>query len=195
MADTFHPEPGRPPGPAARLLVREAVEGDAGRLSEFMTTTFLAANGHCAPAADVRTHVARSYSAERQAAEIAAADRLTLIATVDGSWAGYAQLRLPAAPPQGPSAAEALELQHPAELARFYFGARFHGSGAAARLLEETMQRAAVAGARTLWLCVWQDSLRAVRFYRKHGFGGEVALPLAIGSTPVAHWRMHRPLA
>lgn len=189
MPDTFQPGPGGAPGPAARLHVREALEADAGRLSEFMTTTFLAANGHCAPAADVRGHLARWFSADRQAAEIAAPERLTLIASVDDSWAGYAQLRLQAAAPLG------LSLPEPAELARFYFGARFHGSGAAARLLQASLDRAAAAGAQSVWLCVWQESPRAVHFYRKHGFGGDTALNLSIGATAVPHWLMHRPLA
>jgi GNAT superfamily N-acetyltransferase len=182
----------------ARLLVRDARPADAARLSEFMTTTFLAANGHCSSEDNVRAHVLRSFAPERQHAEIVSGDRVTLLATLDSAWAGYAQLRLGVPLPAAVSGVSALlhgVERAAAELARFYLDARHHGTGAATRLLQETLARAHAGGARALWLCVWEESARAIRFYQKHGFEALAATEALIGAARTPHLLMARALA
>jgi ribosomal protein S18 acetylase RimI-like enzyme len=76
---------------------------------------------------------------------------------------GYALLArpdLPGVPPDGDDL----------ELKRIYVFSRFHGSGAAAALLEPVLARAEAGGAARLLLGVYAGNGRAIAFYRKSGF-------------------------
>lgn len=88
---------------------------------------------------------------------------VTLVAEVDGRAAGYAQLARGAAPPivTGPL---------PMEIVRFYVDRPWHGRGLAQQLMAAAADSARAAGARTLWLGVWERNPRAIAFYRKCGF-------------------------
>jgi ribosomal protein S18 acetylase RimI-like enzyme len=91
----------------------------------------------------------------------------TLLVTLGGSLAGYAQLRRAPAPAsvsgaEGPPRA-ALEIM------RFYIAPAWHGRGLAQHLMEACLE-VARAGASTVWLGVYTRNPRAVRFYAKSGF-------------------------
>jgi GNAT superfamily N-acetyltransferase len=56
------------------------------------------------------------------------------------------------------------------ELWRFYLDQQWHGRGTAQRLISRVDEEALQAGARTLWLAVWERNGRAQAFYRECGF-------------------------
>ena len=56
------------------------------------------------------------------------------------------------------------------ELKRIYLLSRYHGSGCGRALMETTTQRAQARGAQRLLLGVYAGNVRALAFYRKHGF-------------------------
>jgi len=58
----------------------------------------------------------------------------------------------------------------PLEIVRFYVDRPWHGRGVAQQLMEAAVNTARAAGARTLWLGVWERNPRAIAFYRKCGF-------------------------
>jgi diamine N-acetyltransferase len=58
----------------------------------------------------------------------------------------------------------------PLELKRFYVDRSWQGTGLAQLLMRATLDAAIAAGARTLWLGVWEHNPRAIAFYRKFGF-------------------------
>jgi ribosomal protein S18 acetylase RimI-like enzyme len=108
-------------------------------------------------------HLARSYGVRQQAAELADATITTLLVEVEGSPAGYAQLRTSQPPDCVRGAA-------PLELWRFYVDRMWQGRGIARALMERVETDARQRGARTLWLGVWERNERAMAFYRKCGF-------------------------
>ena len=145
------------------LRIRRAVQTDAAALAEFAEKTFSDTFGPDNRAEDMAMFVASSFGLEHQAREIADPRWVTLLAEVDGSLAGYAQIRREHTPAcvTGPS---------PIELYRFYVGNDWKGRGLAQRLMDQVRATAMDLGGRTLWLGVWEHNPRAQSFYTKCGF-------------------------
>lgn len=56
------------------------------------------------------------------------------------------------------------------EIERIYVLKEFHGKSAGQLLYEKAIQTAKQKGSEYVWLGVWEENLRAIRFYRKNGF-------------------------
>ncbi|HVF35293.1 MAG TPA: GNAT family N-acetyltransferase [Candidatus Saccharimonadia bacterium] len=169
--------------------VRLARGHDAPALSELMRRLFLQAYAHSADAGNVARLLEESHHPERQAREIADKSLATLIVEHDGVLSGYAQLRYRAPPPV------ALPAAHAAQLWRLYLDAHLHGSGTGRALVDDVVQRAAASGADALWLSVWQQAPRAMRFYEKCGFRTAGTTVFMVGEHPTDDWVMWRKLA
>lgn len=77
---------------------------------------------------------------------------------------------LVARPASDTDVASALTLTPSAELSKCYVHPEHHGLGAAAELMEATLDRAAGTGAAGVWLGVNSQNAKAIRFYEKNGF-------------------------
>ena len=166
--------------------IRSATHADAPTLSAFMRESFLEANGHCSTRAVVEAFLDTVYQPELQRAEIANPAIVTWLAYSGPTLTGFAQLRLTTPAPEG------VVGTHPVELGRIYLAPALKGTGLAAELMQRILDRARAEGADAIWLKVWQQSPRAIAFYRKHGF--EIAAPTTfmIGDEPKPNWIMLR---
>ena len=120
--------------------VRIATPDDAALLHEIAAATFALACPPGTTAEAVADFVAAHLSAARFAGYLAYDTRDLLLVEVDGAAVGYTMLT----------------------------GA--HGTGAAAVLMQATLERARHRGAAAVWLGVNQHNPRANRFYEKCGF-------------------------
>lgn len=145
------------------LVIRRAMDSDAATLAEFAARTFTETFGPDNRAEDMAMFLESSFGFEQQAREIGHPRWVTLLAEVEGSLAGYAQLRWQT-PPACVTGAR------PIELYRFYVGKDWQGRGIAQRLMSEVRTTAAQLGSRTLWLGVWEHNPRAQAFYAKCDF-------------------------
>lgn len=132
-------------------------------LAQIAQETFLATFGHLYRPQDLAIFLAQSYGPEIQRAEIAAPDRLTLVAEDEGRFAGFAQAG-PLGLPIDPVGRRAVELK------RLYLRADYFGAGLADRLMAGVESWARSTGADELYLGVWAENGRAQKFYRRHGF-------------------------
>lgn len=169
------------------ICIREAGAEDAPVLTAFGERTFreaFAAQNH---PEDVEAYVAATYSPERQRTELTDPARLTLVAEIDGTLAGYAQLRAGEVPScvSGPA---------PIELLRFYVDSPWHGRGIAHKLMAAVVEAARAGGARTLWLGVWEHNPRAIAFYTRSGFSDAGSQSFMLGSDRQTDRVMMRPL-
>ena len=148
---------------ATDLLIRRAVGSDAVALADFAARTFAETFGPDNRPEDMAMFLESTFGTEHQARELADANWVTLLVEIDGSLAGYAQIRSGPVPAcvTGPS---------PIELYRFYVDRQWKGQGVAQRLMSEVRGIAARLGRRTLWLGVWEHNPRARAFYAKSGF-------------------------
>ena len=168
------------PSPEFRL----ADAADAARLGEFMTRNFLDAYGHCSTPGNVQAAVQDYYGLEAQQRQIADPTRWNLLMTVEGEWAGHAQVRQPSG--LGESAPDESVL----ELCRFYVDTAWHGRGLAQAMMAKVKDEARRRGARSIQLSVWQEQPQAIRFYEKEGFRIAGTLVFVVGDDPKDDWLM-----
>ena len=92
------------------------------------------------------------------------------------------------------SAPASIALANPAELARIYADAEYHGRGIGVALLETCIREARGSGAETLWLGVWEKNPRAIAFYRREGFSEVGEHTFKVGEDHQRDVIMTRPL-
>ena len=165
------------------VRIRAAEPADAAALCELMTRTFRETYrsdlfGICDPA-DVEAYVAEHFGEPRQTAELVDSTMRTLMAEVDGTLAGYAQLRFDHATPCATGA-------RPVELARFYVDRPWHGRGVAQSLIRACI--AAAPDADPLWLGVFEHNARARAFYTRCGFVPVGRATFRMGDDVQADW-------
>jgi diamine N-acetyltransferase len=148
---------------AQPLLIRTAVEADAGALAAFGARTFEETFGAQNRPEDLRAHLERSFGVGQQAEELSNPNMHTLLAYFATGLVGFAQVKRQAPPPE-------IIIDRPIELHRFYVDRPAHGTGVAQQLMQAVHAAARAFDGRTLWLGVWEHNPRAIAFYKKVGF-------------------------
>lgn len=136
--------------------------GDAARLAELGARTFAETYGADNTEADIAQYIAATYGKSLQRTELESADTEYVLAEIGAELVGFALLR------EGPQPAYVPGM-HAVEIRRFYVSRAMHGRGVAAKLMSATREAARKRGADALWLGVWAENRRAIRFYEKQG--------------------------
>ncbi len=148
-------------------MIRRASIHDAAALAELGERTFRETfEAHNRPE-DMDVYVGQTYAEKLQIREIEDPSLATWVVEEDGTLTAFAQLRL-----NLPDV----------ELARFYVDRRMHGKGIAQSLMTVVVDTARTAGARRLWLGVWEHNARAIAFYAKCGFRDCGSHPFVVGN-------------
>jgi GNAT superfamily N-acetyltransferase len=108
-------------------------------------------------------YLAASFGPEIQAAKLADPNTFFIIAEIEGTPVGYAQLNLGARLPE-------VSGERTLEIERIYSDAAHIGKGVGAALMAASIDFAAEKGCDTIWLGVWEHNPRAIAFYTKWGF-------------------------
>lgn len=148
--------------------IRIAGADDASALHAVAAATFRLACPPGTSEADMASFIDANLSEERMTDYLAATDRRLFLAYSAGAPVGYTMLVL--GEPADADAAAAVTTRPTAELSKCYLLADQHGSGAASRLVEATIDEARRRGAASVWLGVNQHNARANAFYAKCGF-------------------------
>jgi ribosomal protein S18 acetylase RimI-like enzyme len=175
------------PDIASRIRVRRAHADDAAVLSEFGERVFRETFEATNDPADMAAYLADAFGVDRQREELAEAGAIVLLAEDTTTLVGYSHLTSGEAPGSiaGPD---------PLELKRFYIDSAWQGTGLAQMLMRATLDAAIAAGARTLWLGVWEHNPRAIAFYRKFGFVDAGSHDFMLGRDRQTDLIMVRPL-
>lgn len=145
------------------MIIRRATSEDAPVLSALAARLFNETYTGLNRAEDLQAYIAEHFTPAKQAEELADPAFRALLVTVEKELAGYACLRTGPAPPEAPGGI-------PMEVARFYVDSRWQGKGLAPHLMDTCVSEARDAGCDFLWLGVWKENARAIRFYEKQGF-------------------------
>ena len=167
--------------------VRTGTPSDAAPLAAFGARVFQETFGPANDPADMALYLSRTYGLAQQSGELADPAVATLLAEVEGTLVGFAQLRKGRAPRcvTGPK---------PVELNRFYVDRPMQGRGVAQGLMEAVLAEAGRRAGATLWLAVWERNERAQAFYRKCGFVDVGSQPFELGTDRQTDRVMSRPL-
>ena len=157
------------------MQIRRGVPDDAPALAAFAERTFVETFGSDNDPRDMEAFVERTYGVAQQTAELTDPGVTTLLAHRDGKLVAFAQIRRHVPPP---CVSDATSI----ELRRFYVDRPAQGTGVAQLLMAAVFDAARGAGARHVWLGVWERNLRAIAFYRKAGFTDVGSQPFVLGS-------------
>jgi len=132
-------------------------------LQELAEKTFRETYGRYHDAAEIDAYIAEEFSIPQIERELSNPSSLHFISLVGNEAAGYIKLNY--APAQTD-----LRDQSSLELQRIYVLQQFQGHGNGQELLEFALAFAKKESMDYLWLGVWMENARAIRFYQKNGF-------------------------
>lgn len=130
---------------------------DLGRTTFF--ETFAASNSE----ADMRTYLEANFSEEKIRTELNNAESLFFIAWDGEESVGYLKINVGHAQTEE-QGDEALEIE------RIYVKSSHHGKKVGQLLYEKALEVAKSLNKVYIWLGVWEENPRAIRFYEKNGF-------------------------
>lgn len=110
---------------------------------------------------ELEHYLEEAFSAQRLLAEFQEPESHLLLTIANDHIAGFLRLR------KNPTATKWLGANH-LEIHQMFVDHQYHGSGAADQLMNEAIANA--QGYEWLWLAVWNQNIRAQRFYAKWGF-------------------------
>ncbi|WP_420114086.1 tRNA (guanosine(37)-N1)-methyltransferase TrmD [Pseudactinotalea sp.] len=174
------------------VTVRRARRGDAQALADVAAATFRLACPPDMPRADIDAFVREQLSLERFRASLKDRTRWLYLAEVAGAVVGYTMSI--EGEPSDPEIAEAVPTRPTAELSKCYVRPELHRTGAAAALMEATLEEARTRGLPGIWLGVNGQNERAKRFYGKHGFERVGGRTFTVGTRRESDDVMYRTL-
>ena len=145
------------------MHIRSAKEADISLLVDIGKQTFYDTFATVNDPEDMARYLEKSFDPAQIQLELNDPNVTYLIAESAEGVAGYLKLKEGDIP-------ECITGDAPIELVRLYVDASRIGKGYGAALMKQAIQEAAVRGFQTIWLGVWEDNDRAIRFYEKWGF-------------------------
>ncbi len=145
--------------------LRQAGEADADRLALIGAATFLETFAGILQGEAIVAHCGLQHGVGAYRRLLAGAHAAAWLAEArqGGAPIGYALVCSPDLPGADPDGGDL-------ELKRIYTLSRTHGSGIGPALMAHAVDHAKAEGARRLLLGVYRHNLRAIAFYRRHGF-------------------------
>ena len=158
------------------MAIRRATPADAQTLSRVSELAFTGTFGHLYSDADLQTFLRESYAAVAYVRFLEDPAYACWLVERDGEAVGYAMA--------GPCG-----LPHPdvapedGELKRIYLLPQVQGGGHGDCLFQTALDWLERDGPRTLWIGVWSENHRALRFYARHGFEKAGEYEFIVGSS------------
>ncbi len=145
------------------VRITQATLADLPRLQSIARETFQESFAAMNSEANIRAYMDEAFSAEKLAAELAEENSTFYLATMDDEVIGYLKINSGNAQTE-PMGDSALEIE------RIYVRKAHHGRQVGQRLLDKAIEVAREMNIEQVWLGVWEENARAIRFYEKNGF-------------------------
>lgn len=170
--------------------IRKTTTDDAGALAGLAAVTFPLACPPSSSPEDIAAHLANTLSEAHFRGYLTDPEVTILVIDADAGLRGYSLLINRRT--QDPDVEGALTLRPSIELSKCYVHPEHHGLGAAAELMQASLQAATALGAAGIWLGVNSRNARAVRFYEKSGFRKVGSKSFRLGTTVEHDFVMER---
>jgi ribosomal protein S18 acetylase RimI-like enzyme len=170
-----------------KLSIRRARPDDASLITEIGASTFEASFGADNRLEDMEQYLSLSFSKAHIEAQLSDPSSVFLLAYEDCKAVGYVMLRVSKNP-------ISVTGTKPVELVRLYIEEEIIGKGYGSALMNFCLKEAKKNGHRTIWLGVWENNLRAIRFYEKWGFTKVGTKEFVLGSDVQNDHIMSRPV-
>lgn len=168
--------------------VRSAKAADAHDIARVGRQAFFEAFAHGCTESDMADYLDAHYVPAVISSELSNTQRSYLVAEVDGGVVGFSSLSLDSDEPCVKAYPNRIELQ------RIYVDKNHHGQGVAKALADATLDLARKLDKEHIWLGVWEENSRALRFYEKLGFAKAGEHVFTVGSDDQTDWIVIRRL-
>jgi len=145
------------------VKIVKATVGDAALIAKLGSQTFLEAHGHSGTKSEIKIFIDNTYNEAAIAAEFENQNVLYYLILVNNVVAGYSKLEIHA----GNDLIGATQI---AKLDRFYLLKEFYGQNLGLKFLKFNIEIAQQHAQKGMWLRVWVENGRAIKFYEKNGF-------------------------
>lgn len=125
--------------------------------------TFFETFAHSNTEADMAKYLEDSFNDEKVTAELMNPDSLFFIAWDEETPVGYLKVNV------GKAQTE-LQDETALEIERIYVKSAYHGKKVGQLLYEKALEIAQLQKKAYIWLGVWEENPKAIRFYQKNGF-------------------------
>lgn len=170
------------------ILIRPCSDTDLERLFWISRKTFKTAFEAQNNPEDFEHYITTAFSREQLARELADPHCNFYFVFVNNSLAGYFKLN-------SEKAQTDLFDARAIELERIYVLAEFQNLGIGKIIIEEVMKIVREEGKEYIWLGVWEENTRAIKFYESMGFVKFGRHPYYIGKDKQMDWLMKLELA
>lgn len=145
------------------LTIRKATLEDLTALQLLAKETFFETFAGANTEEDMRKYMAENFSDGKMTAELRNPDSQFFIAWVEDVPVGYLKINA------GKAQTE-LQDETSLEIERIYVKSAYHGKKVGQILYEKALETAQLENKAYLWLGVWEENPKAIRFYEKNGF-------------------------
>lgn len=147
----------------AMVFLQKLTPADAALLARIGGISLIESHGHSAPAEVMQEYRNKAFGEEACRAELADDHNVFHAAFYNGEPAGYSKIVFDCPHP-------AVPWQPVTKLERLYLLADFYDLKLGHCLFENAVDLSTAAGDKGMWLNVWKENERAIRFYEKQGF-------------------------
>lgn len=145
------------------VTIKIATTKDANILSQIGKVTIMQSHGHSAPEKDMNSYRDNNFNLDSIKKELSDSKNLYCIIHHNNQAVGYSKIILN-------SSNKNISQQNVTMLERLYILAEFHDLKLGYELLQHNIDIAKENNQNGLWLNVWIENDRAIRFYKKTGF-------------------------
>lgn len=145
------------------ITIRICTKQDIFMLSDLFAKTFADTFRGTTSDKNLENFLKIAYQPEKLEEEMDNPDSTFYFTYVDGELAGYLKVNF------GNAQAVGRDLTA-GELERIYVQKEFQGRGVGHFLMEQALKLVHDAGKEYIWLGVWEHNMRALEFYKGHGF-------------------------
>lgn len=145
------------------VTISKASIGDVATLQIIGRQTFFETFAASNTEEDMKKYLDDNFTVEKITGELNNPDSYFFIAREDGEAIGYLKVN------EGNAQTE-LKDNSSLEIERIYVLSAFHGKKIGQILYEKALTLAQALNKKSIWLGVWEENLRAIKFYEKNGF-------------------------
>lgn len=146
-----------------QIKITEVSLSEIDQLQEIGKKTFAETFSSDNSEKNLKKYLEMGFSREKLKTELADKNSQFFFAVLDKMVVGYLKIN------QGASQTE-IKDDNALEIERIYVLKEYHGKDVAPALYQKALEIAKIKQVDYVWLGVWENNLRAIRFYKKNGF-------------------------
>ncbi|MFM2368402.1 MAG: hypothetical protein RL619_702 [Bacteroidota bacterium] len=145
------------------IEIKKATLSDLEAIQKISTQTFIETFAAVNTPENITNYIAESFNSEQLTSELNNANSQFYLATSGNEVLGYLKINF------GDAQTEIIN-KNALEVHRIYVSQAFHGKNVGQLLIDKVKEIGLETGVDYIWLGVWEENHRALRFYSKNGF-------------------------